>query len=52
MREIIKATLLAKSQPEFYKALAFQEQVLDELVDGYNIFDGTINEYIDFKLIF
>ncbi|MFP3418047.1 hypothetical protein R0K30_02240 [Bacillus sp. SIMBA_154] len=50
MREAIKMVLLANSQPKFYKDLAIQEQVLDELVDGYNNFDGTINEYIDFKL--
>lgn len=52
MREIIKAALLAKSQPEFYKCMAIQEQVLDELVAGYKFFNGTVNEYIEFKLSF
>ncbi|MCM3365941.1 hypothetical protein HKK70_09145 [Bacillus safensis] len=46
MRELIKKELSKPNMHNMFKGWADQEQILDELEEGYNGFDGSVEEYL------
>lgn len=50
MRELIKKELSKPNMHNMFKGWADQEQILDELEEGYNGFDGSVEEYLNNQL--
>ncbi|MEH7194882.1 hypothetical protein [Bacillus safensis] len=50
MRDLIKKELSKPSMHNMFKGWADQEQILDELEEGYKGFGGSVEEYLSNKL--
>ncbi|MCY7679878.1 hypothetical protein MH122_13830 [Bacillus pumilus] len=50
MREFIKKELSKPNMHNMFEGWADQEQILDELEEGYKGFDGSVEEYLNIKL--
>ncbi|KIL12210.1 hypothetical protein [Bacillus pumilus] len=50
MRDIIKKEFSKPNMHFMFKGWADQEQILDELEEGYKGFGGSVEEYLNNKL--